>query len=511
MKIKKKLILVSAIWGICLTGCDTSNVSTTYNFENSSMEQDEQKEYMTNVAKFVNEISRYDDEICSDEYFIYLDDTIESKWEENNIYINTGEADLKDTFFKLFLAVSGKDENAGEAYGLAMSIYEKCKIGTIEDIYSDEELGAYFSNVENLYLLDFTLPMLETNYFDEDTVEYVQDAAISFVTYCIEKYGAEESYQLCMDTSEEGRIKLVELKNEWLGEIGATKTYEEFGKVSFSYNTEREMDNYPYVIEDGGANWYFSSEDVKKEGYYSFIAEYIKTAPLAEIDFVEAREVLKDYIPSEVPAPDIFTDFCNEEENRGGIYNQKTDGIWIYYGWYQLHYTLLHEYVHYLTLGEDKAFSTTSVLIEGVTEEIAMFECTNHMEELYYEQAVVEGSYTFGKEIGALHLDTEKFDGEIYYYYRAKLFYELEPQTETYQSISYGIMAKPSMVYPGMLSYPAAGSLIKYLVEQYGRENAFASCGDVESLQALTGKTFQEIYEDWGAWNEQRYQELKIE
>lgn len=143
-----------------------------------------------------------------------------------------------------------------------------------------------------------------------------------------------KAYRLCMDDSEKGHEKRVKMKNDWLVEIGGTATYEEYGKLPFSYNYAKETEGYPMLREEN-ANWYFSPIDVQDVGYCTFITEYSIVAPVAEVDFAEAKEVLKAYIPEEVETVDIFTEFYETGKGKpiDGYYSVETDAIWECMNW----------------------------------------------------------------------------------------------------------------------------------------------------------------------------------
>lgn len=511
MKIKKLIVQLGFIYLLGISGCNTLGISVAYNFENSSMEQEEQENYMTRVKCFLDKVNKYGRNNELEELTIYVEDATADIYQEKEWYINTSETESLESYFKLFLAINGEDGNAGEAYGLTVQLYEECGIGIVEKKHTEEELAAYFSDAEHLYLLDFTLPMLETYYFDEETAQYVQDAAMDFVEYCIDEYGMSKAYRLCMDASEKGHEKLVKMKNDWLVEIGGTATYEEYGKLPFSYNYAKETEAYPYVIREENANWYFSPIDVQDVGYCTFITEYSIVAPVAEADFAEAKEVLKAYIPEEVKAVDIFTEFYEAGKGKpiDGYYSVETDAIWECMNWRGVKASLLHEYVHYLTMGDNKIFKHKSGLMEGVTEEIAILECENNLNKMQWEN-LNEEEYAHCKENGLLDLDSNQLNLKSYLYYSAASFYNWDGE-DLYYSIAGGYTIKPEIMTMSALPYEAAASMSKYLMEQYGMEQTFAYCTDVAKLQQLTGKSFEELYEDWGKWNEQKYQEMKIE
>lgn len=497
MKVKKlELILgvLLVLFSTCMAGCNPQEISVAYNFENSSMEQEEQENYMTRVKCFLDKVNKYGRNNELEELTIYVEDAATAIYQANEWYINTSETESFESYFKLFLAINGEDNNAGEAYGFTTQLYEECGIGTVEKKHTEEELAAYFSDTEHLYLLDFTLPMLEAYYFDGETAGYVQDAAISFVEYCIDEYGMSKAYRLCMDASKKGHEKLVKMKNDWLAEIGGTATYQEYGKLPFTYNYTKEVEEYSYVIKEESANWYFSPVDVQDVGYCTFIDEYNIVSPVAEADFAEVNELLKEYIPADLPAVNIFTEFykAGTEKSIAGYYDYiETDAIWECMSWFELKQSLLHEYVHYLTVGDGKTFKVKSGLNEGLTEAIVVFECENNLEKMYWEDLTEEEIELF-KGIGALAPDTNQVDRAIHMYYEAKRFYDRDIEGE-YYSILIGHTVQPSTMTMSALSYEAAASMLKYLMEQYGMEQTFAYCTDAAKLQQLTGKNFEEF------------------
>lgn len=397
-----------------------------------------------------------------------------------------------------------------QAYGMTARIYEKLEIGEAERRHTDAELAAYFSQPEHLYLLDFTLPMFETEYFEEETTAYVREGARSFTEYCIKEYGRRKTYQLCMDVSEKGREVLAEWKNEWLEEIGGTAEYEEFAKLPFTYNNSKPKEGYPYVVKGDMANWYFATADIRNLGYETLVEDYVKITPLADLDFAEAQEVLKEYIAEKVPPAHIFTAFNAEKLVAGasGVYVPFSDIIYIHEEW-ALTYSLLHEYVHYLTSGNEKLFSEKKGLMEGVTTEIACFECENRLEKLYWKKFITEEDIMLSKEVGIWdeNLCTLKIDGLRYY--GASQFYNRQIEGE-YRAMSLILMPEqPEKITMSSLNYYAAASMVHYLIGLYGRDRVFECCTDNDKLEELCGKSFDEIYEEWGQWNEQKCLEMK--
>lgn len=154
---------------------------------------------MKEVTAFLNEVKQ--GEAFSGGLTVYVGDCITTTCLPGELYVNTEDRELPQTFFQMLLAVEDQQPvNAGQVYGLALEAYETAGIGTVNLVHDNAELAEYFSGEDNLYLLDFALPMFETHYFEEETVQYAKDAATAFVGYCIQTQGIEKAYELC-DTS----------------------------------------------------------------------------------------------------------------------------------------------------------------------------------------------------------------------------------------------------------------------------------------------------------------------
>ena len=487
--------------------------STTYEdvdycFEAASLEQEEKECYVKEVTAFLNEVKQ--GEAFSGGLTVYVGDCITTTCLPGELYVNTEDRELPQTFFQMLLAVENQQSvNAGQVYGLALEAYEAAGIGTVNPVHDSAELAEYFSEEDNLYLLDFALPMFETQYFEEETVQYARDAAAAFVGYCIQTQGIEKAYELC-DTSR--AEDLVALKNDWLAEIGATAVYEQFTDLVFSYNNGEDTD-FPYVIKGKLANWYFQKEDVVENGYKTFIEECEAINPLMTADFSDAQQVLKAYTGDEVPAVDIYTVFTENEKysaysQYAAIYNPKSDGIFLFRDWVKTRENLLHEYVHYLTLGNGKIFSSASGLVEGWTEAVAVFSCENRMKTEYLTKYVSESEEELAsyQKVGVWDEENNQVDLQKLCFYWGNYFVEAD-ETFEYGSLGQQIITKPEQITLYALSYQAGASLAEYLTEQYGMDAVISACMEQGKIEELCGKSFEDIYNDWAAWNEEKYRQ----
>ena len=99
-------------------------------------------------------------------------------------------------------------------------------------------------------------------------------------------------------------------------------------------------------------------EDAFYKGLYAILENQ-------EQDFADAREALKGYIDAEIPPIEIRTDFCGKagvaESIGGAYYHEQRNFIKLFGGWDVANFTLLHEYVHYLTLHCTEASNSSTI------------------------------------------------------------------------------------------------------------------------------------------------------
>ena len=84
--------------------------------------------------------------------------------------------------------------------------------------------------------------------------------------------------------------------------------------IPFSHNLNDNRDKYPYIIFTESAEWFPALADVNLMGYADFIGGLADTLHYQEADFAQAREVLHDYIESDIPAVTIYTNFADDSD-----------------------------------------------------------------------------------------------------------------------------------------------------------------------------------------------------
>jgi hypothetical protein len=71
-----------------------------------------------------------------------------------------------------------------------------------------------------------------------------------------------------------------------------------------------------------------------------------------------------------------------------------------------------------------------------------------------------------------------------------------------YRSIGQNEIETPADRHDAManLSYEEGAAMIWYMFETYGRDEVLTHCYDIENMREMWGKSFAEVYEDFGAW-----------
>lgn len=283
------------------------------------------------------------------------------------------------------------------------------------------------------------------------------------------------------------------------------------------YNNDDRTDIYPYIVRTGYANWYIATADIKQMGEYAIVAGLTGLLQYQEGDFAEAREALTGYIDATIEPIDIYTDFANEEYACSGIgasYNVMRNVIRVYGGWDAVKCSLLHEYVHYLTMHCTDTPASMDLFKEGLTEYIATGLCANNMARSVNYGISQEAADNYSA-LGAWNEETDSLD-----YYRVNLI-EAEFMTDGSRENQMlltvrGVNERRKAVagaYPdsGEVSYPEACSLMEYLKVRFGLDYVLANMSCTEDkFSSVFGCSFGKLYGLWRYWNLNECRELGL-
>ena len=275
--------------------------------------------------------------------------------------------------------------------------------------------------------------------------------------------------------------------------------------------------SYPHVLRTKSAIWYLAADDIALLGEDAFYERLYAVLENQEQDFADAREALKGHIDADIPPVEIRTDFCGKasiSENAGAYYNEQRNFIKLFHGWDIACCSLLHEYVHYLTLHCTQQPASHGFYAEGVANYISMIACKNRMARSV-NCAMSEEDLAFLKSKGAWDEKEDCLDPEKYYCGNAAQFslgamigypyFSVKDITETY--------TEEAHQNPGVwnVSHFEAASIMAWLTETYGRDTVLKNLSTVpEEFETVYGLPFSEAYQTWAVWNLEKCAELGL-
>ena len=273
-------------------------------------------------------------------------------------------------------------------------------------------------------------------------------------------------------------------------------------------NTGERADTHPYLVKTESATWYLAKADIELLGENAFFEGLYAMLDDAEADMRDARAALEGFIPDEIPAIDILTDFCGKDgmvETASAYYNGQGNFITLFNGWENARITLLHEYVHYLTMHCARNRTQFGFWAEGIAEYIADLVCKNRLgrsgnmgfEIAGYPPVMWDLSWDETENC----IDPRKLDfglgaiasngglvGVSYYAVMNEMIVRTAEMQEDLQ--------------PQELSLCEASGLIAYLVDAYGKGIVFSNWNvDPDAMAMVFGKPFSELYREWAEWN----------
>ena len=270
---------------------------------------------------------------------------------------------------------------------------------------------------------------------------------------------------------------------------------------------------YPYVLRTDSSTWYLSGEDISllgEEDYYAGLAEILNDL---EQDFSDARDALTGYIQEEIPPVDIYTDFSGRagiSEVAGAYYNERSNFIKLFSGWDMAKESLLHEYVHYLTMHCSEAPPSEGFWAEGIAEYISKIVCKNRMLRSI-NMGIPEETALFYKEHGAWDEKEECIDPKLFYIGTAQVIAQGQLVGKEYFSVSDVTITRTPQIQQNpsadKVSHIEAACIIAYLADTYSKEWAFTNWNTKTAEMDVTiGESFEEIYKNWVIWNTELYE-----
>ena len=287
-------------------------------------------------------------------------------------------------------------------------------------------------------------------------------------------------------------------------------TVRKVGQYRVVLNDNERKDTYPYVVRTENAVWYLSGADLEMMGEVAFYEGLTDILRYCEADMADARKALAGRIWAEVPPVEIRTDFCGKAEisrDAGAYYNGRANMIKLFHSWDMAKFSLLHEYVHYLTVHCAEKKTMHYFYIETVAEYVSKFLCENRMIRS------IEFSHADQPQLQALAEIWGDFD-EVKYRNSclsesdafARGLYDEQPYTcvGQYTTARRADKRLPDHLYE--LSYAEADSMALYLIGTDGEDKYLDNWDivDEDKLAGLYGYTLEELMTAWSAWNSEQ-------
>lgn len=288
-------------------------------------------------------------------------------------------------------------------------------------------------------------------------------------------------------------------------------------KPKIEENKDENAATYPYVVHMKSATWYLAADDIALLGEDAFYEGLYAIIEKQEQDFAEAREALKGYIDAEIQPIDIRTDFSGmggASEGIGAYYDETRNFIKLFGGWDVANFTLLHEYVHYLTRHCMQQPASRGLYAEGIAQYISMIVCKNRMARSV-NCAQSEEELTLFKSKGAWDESEDCLDPQKFYYGNAAFFslggmigYQYFSVKEIYETYTEEVHQNPSV---WNVSHFEATSIMAWLIETYGRDIVLQNLSTApEDFEAVYGLPFSEGYQKWSVWSMRKCSELGL-
>ena len=288
------------------------------------------------------------------------------------------------------------------------------------------------------------------------------------------------------------------------------------GRYKVVPNDNERKDTYPYVLRTESSAWYLAAADIDLMGEEAFYKGLEDILSYAEADMTDARKALTGRIWEDVPPVEIRTDFCGKAEisqDAGAYYNGLANMIKLFHSWDMAKFSLLHEYVHYLTIHCAEKKTMHYFYIETVAEYVSKFVCENRMirsidfsnsdQPELNALAEIWGDFDQVKYRNACLSESDAF---------ARGLHDERPFSCVGQYVTVRKADKrlPDHLYE--LSYAEADSMVLYLTGKDGEEKYLDNWDivDEDKLAGLYGYTLAELLTAWSAWNAEQCEELGL-
>ena len=226
--------------------------------------------------------------------------------------------------------------------------------------------------------------------------------------------------------------------------------------------------------------------------------------PLRIQDFADARDFLKDYLPEKLDKVYIKTQFTSAADSYSA-YTPNDSTITLADGWTEAGRSLLHEYCHYLTVGDDRILSNGTLFDECYAVELSSIELKNRMKERALLDYFGEDSL---KDMGYWDNSTNEYSSRLGTYRDAlknmtarNIGTDTGTGIDTDTDIDTGTDTNiDTPLTLNTLSYAEQGALSKYIIETKSFDYFVEMTQTQYNYEAYLGESLNELYSKTQEW-----------
>ncbi len=405
----------------------------------------------------------------SRETYPYYDSVFENLW----LYIEDYAS--KDNIFNTIIAISDPMANYGLMYGLANHITKELGYDYQEPVNTVSSMLTFLASPTNIDYFDITYPCFLEAYSTGTQREYSYEFAIRIAEFIINNFGISAIMDLLNGNDDLNKFEtdFSEYKNLFLLDNGFDLVLDS-SEHPIIFLNEYIQETLEWKTEH--ANWVVHNGFVEPSLY---LANYSVNSNYTTLVYAVTKlEEDMDYLDSILKLDGFeYTDLTIH-------FDSNSPSLGFYSGGYiflESLYALAHEYVHYLTTPTLDAFTT-----KAMHEWLACYFSYNTYFVKYVNQRIINNysindqsfitlfEYHYGRDFS---YEDDYFKYVHIYQYERGNYADINTYNESYFSEYY--------------SFPA------YFVEIYGADALIAIMRDISLLDDYTGKTWDEIYQDW--------------
>ena len=291
---------------------------------------------------------------------------------------------------------------------------------------------------------------------------------------------------------------------------GCSGPNEQTNEYKIEENTADNKATYPYVVHTDSAIWYLSQDDIDLLGEDVFFEGLSDILQYQDSDFSDARAALSGFIQDKVEPIEIRTDFCgkagiSKTEIVGAYYNSRSNFIKVFRDWNATKDSLLHEYVHYLTIHCTQTPAKHGLFTEGIADYISMMVCHNRMRR-DSSRSRSEAEISYFKMHGAWDEEEDCIDPRLFEIGMAECYSQGIANGTEYLSTEGKSITRTAEIQQNptaeTISYGEAACILAYLIDTYSKETVLANLNmDPIDMEKVYGESFADIYKHWKKCN----------